>query len=135
VVFRLDEDQAVRPGQIGTRDYIQTAAQACGATVRTVGLDSQDRSRSPRYDGWVRSLLGLDDGPFPPAAWNGEEGFELRVADSPHELEQILRATTELGASARMTAGYCWPFAVGHFDDVTPQLPAASASTAPFATR
>ncbi|SFB53304.1 hypothetical protein SAMN05216266_11714 [Amycolatopsis marina] len=111
VVFCLDEEQAVRPGQIGTRTYIETAARACGATVRTLHLDSQHRSRSPRYDAWVRRLLGLDDGPLPPASWNGEkDGFELRVADSPGELEQMLRATAERGASARMTAGYCWPW-------------------------
>ncbi|WP_408629966.1 DNA/RNA helicase domain-containing protein [Amycolatopsis aidingensis] len=82
-MFLLDEDQAVRPGQIGTRDYIETAAHTCGATVRTVQLDSQHRSRSPRYDAWVRRLLGLDAGPVPPAPWNVEEGFELQVADSP----------------------------------------------------
>ncbi|WP_245976407.1 DNA/RNA helicase domain-containing protein [Amycolatopsis palatopharyngis] len=48
---------------------------------------------------------------MPPASWNGEkEGFELRVADSPGELEEMLRARAGRGASARMTAGYCWPW-------------------------
>ncbi len=114
VVFLLDEDQAVRPGQLGTRDYIETAARASGATVHTAQLASQHRHRSPRYDGWVRRLLGLDDAPLPPAPWTAETGpgtgFELRVAESPHELEQLLRAKAELGASTRMTAGYCWPW-------------------------
>ena len=114
VVFLLDEDQAVRPGQIGTRAHVETAARASGATVHTAQLASQHRHRSPRYDSWVRHLLGLDDAPLPPAPWNAVAGpgtgFELRVADSPHELEQLLRAKTELGASARMAAGYCWPW-------------------------
>ncbi|WP_245976408.1 DNA/RNA helicase domain-containing protein [Amycolatopsis palatopharyngis] len=43
VVFCLDEEQAVRPGQIGTCPYIETAAHACGATVRTLHLDSRRR--------------------------------------------------------------------------------------------
>jgi hypothetical protein len=114
VVFLLDEDQAVRPGQLGTRDYIETAARACGATAHAPQLANQHRHRSRRYDSWVRCLLGLEHGQFPPAPWNAEEApgarFELRVADSPHELEALLRAKAELGASARMTAGYCWPW-------------------------
>lgn len=113
VVFLLDEDQAVRPGQVGTRDYLTTAARASGATVHTAGLANQHRHRSARYDSWVHRLLGLDDAPFPPDRWNAQEeseGFELRVVDSPHEMEQLLCAKTQLGASARMTAGYCWPW-------------------------
>ncbi|MEV6906002.1 DNA/RNA helicase domain-containing protein [Amycolatopsis sp. NPDC051071] len=114
VVFLLDEDQAVRPGQIGTCDYLETAARACGATVHTAELTSQHRHRSVRYDSWVRALLGLDDAPCLPTSWNAEEEpaprFELRVADSPGELQQLLRAKTRLGASARITAGLCWPW-------------------------
>ncbi|MEU3622557.1 hypothetical protein BS329_03610 [Amycolatopsis coloradensis] len=114
VVFLLDEDQAIRPGQLGTRDYLASAAQAGGATVHATELTSQHRHRSVRYDSWVRRLLGLDDAPCLPTSWNpGEEPaprFELRVADSSGELEQLLRAKTDLGASARITAGLCWPW-------------------------
>ncbi|WP_410648005.1 DNA/RNA helicase domain-containing protein [Amycolatopsis sp. cmx-4-54] len=113
VVFLLDEDQAIRPGQLGTRDYLATAAQACGVTVHSTELTSQHRHRSVRYDSWVRRLLGLDGAPCLPTSWNADEEpaprFELRVADSPGELEQLLRTKTDLGASARMTAGLCWP--------------------------
>ncbi|MFI7122677.1 DNA/RNA helicase domain-containing protein [Amycolatopsis sp. NPDC049868] len=113
VVFLLDEDQAIRPGQIGTRDYLVTAAQASGATVHCAELTSQHRHRSAHYDSWVRRLLGLDAPPRKPTPWNREQPvprFELRVVDSPGELEQLLRAKSELGASARITAGLCWPW-------------------------
>ncbi|MBB5856429.1 DNA/RNA helicase domain-containing protein [Amycolatopsis umgeniensis] len=114
VVFLLDEDQAIRPGQLGTRDYLASAAQAGDATVHTAELTSQHRHRSVRYDSWVRRLLSLEDLSCPPTRWNVEDepapGFELRVADSPGELEQLLRAKTDLGASARVTAGLCWPW-------------------------
>lgn len=113
VVFLLDEGQAIRPGQIGTRAYIETTARACGATVHTAQLASQHRHRNTRYASWVHRLLRLDDA-LPPASWNADEEagqrFELRVADSPHELEQLLHTKTERGASARMTAGLCWPW-------------------------
>ncbi|MFD5089878.1 DNA/RNA helicase domain-containing protein [Amycolatopsis thailandensis] len=115
VVFLLDEDQAIRPGQLGTRQYLATAASACGAAVHTIELTSQHRHRSVRYDSWVRRFLGLDDTPCLPTSWNADEEpvprFELQVADSPGEMEQqLLRARTDLGASTRMTAGLCWPW-------------------------
>ncbi|UMP06684.1 DNA/RNA helicase domain-containing protein [Amycolatopsis sp. EV170708-02-1] len=118
-----DEEQAIRPGQIGTRDYLATAARASGATVHSAELTSQHRHHSARYDSWVRRLLGLDDPPRRPTPWSPDKGpspprFELRVADSPGELEQLLRAKTELGASARITAGLCWPWS-----DATPGNP------------
>ncbi|UUV28592.1 DUF2075 domain-containing protein [Amycolatopsis roodepoortensis] len=114
VVFLLDEDQAIRPGQIGTRNYLATAARACGATVHGTELTSQHRHHSVSYDTWVRGLLGLDAPLSPPAPWNGDKDsaprFELRVADCPGELEQLLRPKTEVGASTRITAGLCWPW-------------------------
>ncbi len=114
VVFLLDEDQAIRPGQLGNRDYLATAARTCGAVVHSAELTSQHRHRSARYDSWVRRLLGLDDTPCLPTSWDANEEpvsrFELRVADSPGELEQLLRAKTALGASTRITAGLCWPW-------------------------
>ncbi len=119
VVFLLDEDQAVRPGQIGTRDYLETIARARDIAVHTATLDGRHRCRSPHYDHWVRCLFGLAGGP--PHAWCAEEGFELRSADSPEELEGMLRAKAELGASVRMTAGFCWPWT-----DATPRNPLVS---------
>ncbi|WP_083649947.1 DNA/RNA helicase domain-containing protein [Amycolatopsis sp. CB00013] len=114
VVFLLDEDQAIRPGQIGCRDYLAAAARASGATVHCAELTNQHRHHSAHYDSWIRRLLALDDPPCPPTSWNpgGESArrFELRVADSPGELEQLLRAKTEVGASTRITAGLCWPW-------------------------
>ncbi|MFE5565034.1 DNA/RNA helicase domain-containing protein [Amycolatopsis japonica] len=112
VVFLLDEDQALRPGQIGARDYLTAAARASGATVHSAELTSQHRHRSACYDSWVRRLLGLDDPLRQPAPWSKESAprFELRVADSPGELEQLLHTKTALGASARITAGLCWPW-------------------------
>lgn len=118
-VFVLDEQQAVRPGQIGTREHIRAAADAYGVTMHTGRLDGQHRCRSPRYDTWVQRLLGLD-GTQPPVPWTPEDSFELRVADSPQELEAMLRRRTEHGHTARITAGYCWPWS-----DATPRNPLA----------
>jgi hypothetical protein len=56
----------------------------------------------------VLRLLGLEaDGP---EAWAGDDHFEVMLADSPWEMESILRGKMTEGYSARVSAGYCWPW-------------------------
>jgi uncharacterized protein len=108
-VFLLDEYQVVKPGEIGTIEAILDAARERGLTVRQVGLEGQFRcGGSAAYERWVARLLGLtDDVPTP---WEGDERFEVLVADSPWELESILATKRDDGYSARISAGYCWPW-------------------------
>ena len=109
-VFLLDQEQVVRPGEIGTFAAIEQAAAARGLTVRHVALDGQFRNGgSVLYDHWVRRLLGLEPGGA--VRWRGHEsGFDLQVADTPSALEAELTENSEAGAEARMTAGLCWPW-------------------------
>jgi hypothetical protein len=44
------------------------------------------------------------------ALWQGDPGFELRIVDTPQELDVLIRARLDEGHSARLTAGYCWPW-------------------------
>ncbi|WP_084964218.1 DUF2075 domain-containing protein [Thermoactinospora rubra] len=105
-VFLLDEHQVVRPGELGTVESIERYARHKGYDVRRVSLDEQFRcGGSRKYEHWVLRLLGLADGG--PMAWDGDEDFDVRLADSPHELEAFLRAQT---GTARITAGFCWPW-------------------------
>jgi uncharacterized protein len=53
-------------------------------------------------------LLGL--GGKKPVAWTGDDHFKVAVAGSPYELEAMLRDRLAAGYSARMAAGYCWPW-------------------------
>ncbi len=108
-VFLLDEFQVVRPGELGTVDDIRTHAQARGLEVTTIHLDSQFRcGGSQEYVRWVKRLLDLEPGG--PLLWTGDPHFEVEVVDSPAELEHQLRSRLEDGYSARMAAGYCWPW-------------------------
>ncbi|MEV0642017.1 DUF2075 domain-containing protein [Streptomyces sp. NPDC050619] len=108
-VFLLDELQVVRPGELGTVDMIRTAAEAKGLECRIVSLNSTFRSGgSDAYLRWVTQLLDPpEDGP---AAWEPDGLMEVRTADSPKELEAFLDQQRSHGFSARMTAGYCWPW-------------------------
>lgn len=108
-VFLLDEHQVVRPGEMGTVREIDEVARAKNLTVRHIDLDAQFRSGGSRtYERWVLRLLGLESGG--PAAWEDEERFEVMVAQSPAELEDVLRARQDENYGARMTAGFCWPW-------------------------
>ncbi|WP_233358771.1 DUF2075 domain-containing protein [Thermomonospora amylolytica] len=108
-VFLLDEHQVVRPGEIGTVQEIREHAEAKGLGVIEISLDEQFRcGGSRKYEQWVLRLLGLDAAP--PEPWEGDDGFDVTLADSPHELEALLRDRLESGDSARMTAGFCWPW-------------------------
>ncbi len=108
-VFLLDEHQVVRPGEIGTVAAIREAAQARGLEVQMVELDAQFRSGGSRlYEEWVLRLLGLVDGG--PVDWTGDENYEVRITDSPWEMEEILATRDAEGYGARMSAGFCWPW-------------------------
>lgn len=115
-VFLLDEHQVVRPGEMGSLHEITSHAEAAGLEVVHVNLDGQFRcGGSEVYLDWVLRLLGLrEGGPIP---WTGDaqSPFEVRVADSPEEMEAFLSAKRQErdgkpGYSARMAAGYCWPW-------------------------
>ncbi|MGB8652511.1 MAG: DUF2075 domain-containing protein, partial [Mycobacteriales bacterium] len=108
-VFLLDQHQVVRPGETGSLAVITEAAQALGLEVVHVALDAQFRFGGSRaYEEWVLRLLGLTEGG--PVAWSGDDHFEVRVAESPSELERLLRLKISEGYGARMTAGFCWPW-------------------------
>ncbi|HEU4948233.1 MAG TPA: DUF2075 domain-containing protein, partial [Kribbella sp.] len=108
-VFLLDEHQVVKPGELGTVADIERHAATLGLQVYPVALDGQFRcGGSEEYVGWVRRLLGLDA--ERPTVWEGDPSFEVRVADSPEELEVFLRSKMTEGYGARIAAGYCWPW-------------------------
>lgn len=106
-VFFVDEHQVVRPGELGSVETITAHSRKNGLRVETVSLHDQFRcGGSVRYEQWLLALLGLDgDEPF---VWEGDGRFDLRLADSPEELEAFLRGRQEANETARISAGFCW---------------------------
>lgn len=106
-VFLLDENQVVRPGEMGTLGQIERHSAQLGHDFQHIELGAQFRcGGSEEYLLWVGRLLGLTEGP--PAPWHGDPQFEVQLVDSPIELESLLREKMDHGYSARMTAGFCW---------------------------
>lgn len=107
-VFLLDDAQVVKPDEIGTVDYIRENAERLGCNVEEYDLPIQFRCRgSAGFVRWIDNTLGVKD--TANVIWTGHEGFEFGIVDTPLELEEIIRQRTE-GNSARMTAGFCWPW-------------------------
>ncbi|MDG4801004.1 DUF2075 domain-containing protein [Micromonospora sp. WMMD980] len=108
-VFLLDEHQVVKPGELGNVEVISAHAKKLDLDVELVSLHDQFRcGGSDAYEGWVLDLLGLDGGE--PSVWAGDGRFDLRVVGSPQEMEAFLREKQSAGETARMSAGYCWPW-------------------------
>jgi DUF2075 family protein len=108
-VFLLDQNQVVRPGEMGTIEDIEKHARERGLDVHQIDLSTQYRSGgSAAYVDWVERLLGL--APGGPERWIGDERFEVRTADSPSAMEAALAEKLATHQNARMAAGYCWPW-------------------------
>ncbi len=108
-MFLLDEHQVVRPGEMGTAGDIEAHARQAGLKVEKISLDAQFRcGGSEEYMQWVLRLLGLEPGG--PVAWPGDPAFSVEVADTPAQLEYLLRGKLDAGYGARIAAGYCWPW-------------------------
>ncbi|MFI6479442.1 DNA/RNA helicase domain-containing protein [Nonomuraea sp. NPDC050663] len=116
-VFLLDEHQVVKPDEVGTVAAIVAQAQAMDLAYDHVRLDAQWRcGGSAIYDTWVLRLLGLGasdgewNGGAEPERWPGDPAFQVHLAGSPAELEGFLHEKLSQGQSARIMAGYCWPW-------------------------
>jgi hypothetical protein len=108
-VFLLDQNQVVRPGEMGTVQDIEKHARERGLDVHQVDLSTQYRSGgSGEYVQWVERLLGLSPGG--PEKWASDDRFEVRTAPSPSAMEAALAAKLAEHQNARMAAGYCWPW-------------------------
>ncbi|WP_328589400.1 DUF2075 domain-containing protein [Mycolicibacter terrae] len=109
-VFLLDEHQVVRPGEMGTLTQIEQYARHLGIEFQHIALGEQFRcGGSEEYVHWVVRLLGLAED-CQPAAWPGDPQFNVLLAETPGEMEHYLATQMQEGYTARMTAGYCWPW-------------------------
>jgi DUF2075 family protein len=108
-VFFVDDKQVVRPNEIGSSDYIRRAAKGRGCEVLEYRLEAQFRCQgSDGFVNWIDNTLGIER--TANVLWEGDEAFDFRIVDSAAALEAAIRTKAREGFSARMTAGYCWPW-------------------------
>jgi len=108
-VFLLDHNQIVRPGEIGSPELIDSIAKMKGANVYRIDLNTQFRcSGSSAYIDWLDHVLNI--GGKPDTSWKQNDEYEFKIVDSPEELEVRIKEKVEEGETARIVAGFCWPW-------------------------
>ncbi len=107
-VFFIDDYQTVRPGEVGSMKMIREAAVRHGAKYESIDLRTQFRcSGSDEYIDWVDQLLEIRKTGVTTLS---RTEYNLNLVKNPIELEKLLTERVAEGQSARLTAGYCWPW-------------------------
>ena len=106
-VFFIDDDQVVRPGEIGSVDLIKESAAALGHKLYEYELEIQFRCNgSDTFLKWIENTLHIKKTGH--TLWTGRDNFDFQIFDSPIKLEEAIKEKIEEGHTARMTAGFCW---------------------------
>jgi uncharacterized protein len=109
-VFFLDDLQVVRPNEVGSAELIRSAAERWGARLHEYELEAQFRcGGSDGFVNWVDNTLGIRR--TANVLWDAsEQAFAFTIAPSVEDLEAWVRAKSAEGRTARLTAGFCWPW-------------------------
>lgn len=108
-VFFIDDRQVVRPGEVGSTELIAAAAARHNAVVEDYELESQFRcSGSDGFINWIDNTLGIRK--TANGLWDRKDPYEFKVFGTVEELEGAIRAKNQPGQTARLVAGYCWPW-------------------------
>lgn len=114
-VFFIDDRQIVRPNEIGSTAHIQHHGALLGAVVSEYELEIQFRcAGSDGFVNWVNNTLGVER--TANVLWDGADGFDFRILDSPWALEKAIRMRIDEGYSGRVAAGFCWEWSVPNPD-------------------
>jgi hypothetical protein len=107
VVFFLDDNQSVRPDEVGTTELILDTAMKMGIPTFTYDLQTQFRCGGcTEYLDWINNLFGFSS--KDPVYWGGQYHFSL--ANSIDELESIIHNHKGSTEKNRLVAGFCWPW-------------------------
>jgi DUF2075 family protein len=114
-VFFIDDKQGIRSAEIGSSDMIREAAGRFGATVEEVELKSQFRCNgSDNYLDWIEQVLYNEE----VSARFTDEEFDFKIFDTPQALYDAIKIQNDKpGQTARLTAGFCWPWSNDLDDD------------------
>ncbi len=105
-VFFIDESQRVTTKDIGSVAEIEKWAELEGSEVIKMELTSQFRCNgSDGYLAWLDNILEIRE----TANFDLEDiDYDIRICDTPVELERWVVDKNRLRNRARILAGYCW---------------------------
>lgn len=106
-IFFIDDDQAVRPEDIGTVKELKKIASAYKIPVHEMELTAQFRcSGAEGYINWLNDVLQLKE----TANYDGwdKKSFEFNIFDNPNEMREAIKKKAQQGHISRVLAGYAW---------------------------
>jgi len=107
LVLFIDDDQVVRPDEIGSVEFIKAYAEKSDCQVFEYELEAQFRCNgSDGFVNWVNNTLGIKK--TANIIWTQKEEFDFKIMSSPEELEASILEKINQGFTGRMTAGFCW---------------------------
>lgn len=107
VIFFVDENQMVRPDDIGSLMEIRRVAEAEKAIVTELDLVAQFRCAGAEgYLNWLDNILHIKE----TANFDGwdKKDFEFKIFKDPNELRKAIKEKNDQGHQARILAGYAW---------------------------
>ena len=110
-IFFLDENQVVRPNEIGSVDLIRRTAEKFGVNkseIEEFELQTQFRcSGSDAYLQWLDHVLAIRDTEIT----EFDAKMEFRIFDNPSDMvSEIRKRNEETSNKSRIVAGFCWPW-------------------------
>lgn len=123
-IFFVDDNQALRPFDIGSVDSIEKAARKFNAKIEQVDLAAQFRCQgSEGFLNWLAVVLGLSDAQSNANALGWDKAsFDFDIVDTPQEVIDFVNernrcvgsfspvAGRSILSGARLLAGYAWPW-------------------------
>ena len=105
-VFFIDECQKVTASDYGSKEEIIRFAEAAGAKIVELELDSQFRCNgSDAFLTWLDDVLEIretaNEAYF-------EHDYDYQVIDDPNLLREMILERNAINNKARIVAGYCW---------------------------
>lgn len=115
-VFFIDDRQVVRPGEVGSVEYIKQSSEDMGISTHEFELETQFRcAGSDKFINWVNNTLGIENNAD--ILFNTKEDFEFKIYETPLDLEKAISEKSLEGYSARLTAGFCWDWSKSLTED------------------
>ncbi len=108
-VFFIDDEQQIRPDDVGSTKEIYKYAEMYNAHISHLKLKAQFRCAGAEgYVRWISDVLQLESNANAEGWDQGD--FEFEIFDNPHDVTNKIEAHQKNGFSARTTAGYAWPW-------------------------
>ena len=110
-ILFIDEDQIIRPEDIGTIEEIKRVGLKYEADFVEMELSSQFRcSGADGFINWISDVLRIKDtANFD--GWDKKE-FEFKIFKNPNEMRSAIQEKSAIGFNARLLAGFAWPWSL-----------------------